>query len=245
MTEFHDADRDTSSPTHRHERRPGHSCLPDGTSSRNTSRTVNSATLAGRRADGFYRDSAGVHVLTRHLTYFAFFVDRQPPSAPRDLAGVVAEDGLTLRWLPGTDASGQLGKIVLFVNGEPYRNVQSDPVRSQAGRVRRGRHAHASHLLQLDAAGNVSHPYRTRSAWCRQLTGKSPRRGDRRPRGCGLRARPGHSRSRTRPPCPARSSGPPKSEAGAGVERDRPRGRTRGRVPRDEACLLRRRLEGG
>ena len=40
------------------------------------------------------------------------------PSAPRDLAGVVADDGLTLRWVPATDASGQLGNVTLYVNGE-------------------------------------------------------------------------------------------------------------------------------
>ena len=63
-----------------------------------------------------------MHVLTRHLTYFGLLLDDEAPSAPHDVAGVVASDGLTLRWIPGSDASGQLGNVVLFVNGEPYRN---------------------------------------------------------------------------------------------------------------------------
>ena len=128
----------------------------DGTTWR-TLASVNGTTLPVGRADGYYRDSAGVHVLTRHLSYFAFFGDDQPPTPPRDVAGVVAEDGLTLRWLPGTDDSGQLGKVVLLVNGEPYATFDPTQYEVKLGAFAAG-DTRVFSFLQYDAAGNVSEP---------------------------------------------------------------------------------------
>ena len=128
----------------------------DGTTWR-TLASVNGTTLPVGRADGYYRDSAGVHVLTRHLSYFAFFGDDQPPTPPRDVAGVVAEDGLTLRWLPGTDDSGQLGKVVLLVNGEPYATFDPTQFEVKLGAFAAG-DTRVFSFLQYDAAGNVSEP---------------------------------------------------------------------------------------
>ena len=83
---------------------------------------LQSASLPSGQQDGWYRDdSANIHILTRHLTWYALARDGEAPTAPRDLAGVLADDGLTLRWIPGTDSSGQIGNVLLYVNGEPYR----------------------------------------------------------------------------------------------------------------------------
>ena len=59
----------------------------NGTSSWNTIGPVDSSTLPATRRDGFYRDSDGVHVLTRHLTSFGLMLDNEAPSAPRRLRG--------------------------------------------------------------------------------------------------------------------------------------------------------------
>ena len=114
-------------------------------------------TLTAGRADGFYRDADGVHVLTRHLSYFALFADGEAPTPPRDVAGVVAEDGLTLRWVPGTDDSGELGSVVLLVNGEPYASFDPTQFEVKLGAFLPG-DTRIFSFLQYDAAGNVSVP---------------------------------------------------------------------------------------
>ena len=128
----------------------------DGTTWRMLPR-LTGTTLPSGKADGFYRDAAGVHVLTRHLSYFAFFGDMQPPTPPREIAGVVAADGLTLRWAPGTDDSGELGDVVLLVNGEPYASFGTKQFEAKMGAFGPG-DTRVFTFLQYDAAGNVSVP---------------------------------------------------------------------------------------
>ena len=111
-------------------------------------------------ADGFYRDAAGVHVLTRHLSYFAFFGDMQAPTPPLDVAGVVAADGLTLRWSPGTDDSGELGNVVLLVNGEPYASFAPTQLEVKMGAFGRGRHARL-HVPPVRRRGQRQRPLRS------------------------------------------------------------------------------------
>ena len=101
-----------------------------------------------------------MHVLTRHLTFFGLKLDDEAPTAPRDVAGVVAADGLTIRWIPGTDSSGQLGNVVLFVNGQPYRNFGPTELEAKLGAITPG-DTRTFTLVQLDAAGNTSGPSRT------------------------------------------------------------------------------------
>ena len=96
-------------------------------------------------------------MLTRHLTWFALPLDNQAPTAPRDLAGVVAADGLTLRWLPGTDSSGQLGNLLLYVNGEAYREFGPTEFEAKLGAFDAG-DSRSFTLVQQDAAGNSSPP---------------------------------------------------------------------------------------
>ncbi|HVC87411.1 MAG TPA: Ig-like domain-containing protein [Gaiellaceae bacterium] len=75
--------------------------------------------LPAGQSDGFYRDTAGVHILTRHLTLFALVRDNAPPVPPKDFAAVVAADGLTLRWGPGIDQV-LIQNFVLYVDGQVY-----------------------------------------------------------------------------------------------------------------------------
>ncbi|HUP31656.1 MAG TPA: PASTA domain-containing protein, partial [Gaiellaceae bacterium] len=115
-----------------------------------------SGSLPAGQADGWYRDGSGaVHILTRHLAWFALLRDNEAPTAPGHLAGVVADDGLTLRWIPGTDASGQLGNVVLFVNGEAYQEFETTQFEVKLGVFEPGDTRRFT-LVQLDAAGNAS-----------------------------------------------------------------------------------------
>ncbi|MGH3071841.1 MAG: beta strand repeat-containing protein [Gaiellaceae bacterium] len=113
------------------------------------------ASLPASRPDGFSRSGSDVHVWTRHLTHFGLMLDGEAPTAPRDLAGVVAGDGLTLRWVPGTDSSEQLGNVVLYVNGEGYREFGPTEFEAKLGAFAAG-DTRSFTLAQKDAAGNMS-----------------------------------------------------------------------------------------
>ncbi|HWG56720.1 MAG TPA: PASTA domain-containing protein, partial [Gaiellaceae bacterium] len=126
----------------------------DGTTWR-TLEPLEGTTLPADRRDGYYIDGAGVHVLTRHLTYFALGLDTEPPTPPTHLGGAIGADGLTIRWIPGRDNSRRLGNVVLFVNGEPYRNFGPTEYEAKLGPVLED-DTRTFHLVQLDAAGNAS-----------------------------------------------------------------------------------------
>ncbi len=128
----------------------------DGTSWRSLP-LLAGATLPAGQADGFYRDGAGAHVLTRHLTYFALLRDLEPPTPPRHIAGVVADDGLTLRWIPGSDNSGQLGQVLLSVNGQSYQGFDVTQFETKLGAFAADDTREFT-FVQLDAAGNRSRP---------------------------------------------------------------------------------------
>ena len=111
--------------------------------------------LPASQRDGFTRSGSDVHVWTRHLTYFGLMLDDGAPTPPRDLAGVLADDGLTLRWIPGTDSSGQIGNVLLYVNGESYREFGPTEFEAKLGAFAAG-DTRSFTLAQKDAAGNVS-----------------------------------------------------------------------------------------
>ena len=199
----------------------------NGTTSWNTMGPLGGTTLPAAQRDGFYRASDGVHVLTRHLTFFGLMLDDDAPTEPRDLAGVVAADGLTVRWVPGTDSSGQLGNVVMFVNGEPYRNFGPTELEAKLGDFARD-DTRTFTLVQTDAAGNTSrHTRRLRAV--PQLTGMGLDEATAALDGRGLHARP-RARGAERNRRARHGRRPDRPEAGAGVERDRPRGRPRRRV---------------
>jgi hypothetical protein len=112
-------------------------------------------TLPPARPDGFHGNESSVSVLTHHLTFFGLKVDDGLPTPPRHIAGVVAADGLTLRWIPGTDASGELGNVLLYVNGELYRAFGPRQFETKMGPFTPG-DSRVFTLVQLDAAGNRS-----------------------------------------------------------------------------------------
>ncbi len=129
------------------------------------------STLPAPQPDGFHGNTAVVNVLTHHLTFFGLKIDDGPPTPPRHIAGVVAADGLTLRWIPGRDASGQLGNVILYVNGEPYRAFGHRQFETKMGPFTPG-DSRVFSLVQLDAAGNRSaHGEQLRAV--PPLTGKS------------------------------------------------------------------------
>ena len=132
---------------------PGHS--PDAT----TWSTIPplGGPLPAQQRDGFSRSGTDVHVWTRHLTYFGLMLDGGAPTAPTGVAGVVASDGLTIRWIPGTDASGQLGNVILRVNGEDYREFGPTELEAKLGPFTEG-DTRTFMLVQKDAAGNASAP---------------------------------------------------------------------------------------
>ena len=68
---------------------------------------------------------------------------------------MLADDGLTLRWIPGTDSSGQIGNVLLYVNGEPYRWFGPTEFEAKLGPFTPG-DTRSFTLAQKDAAGNVS-----------------------------------------------------------------------------------------
>ena len=192
--------------------------------------------------DGFHGDTAAATVLTHHLTFFGLKVDDGPPTPPRHIAGVVASDGLTLRWIPGTDASGQLGNVLLYVNGEHYRTFGPRQYETKMGPFTPG-DSRIFTLVQLDAAGN-------RSAHGEELRAVPPLVGMSRDQavaalaaagfelGDGARAAGQHGRAgyRRRPDRTA-PRGP--------VDQDRLRRLARGHRAADAARLLRRRLQDG
>ncbi|HEY6031693.1 MAG TPA: PASTA domain-containing protein, partial [Gaiellaceae bacterium] len=106
-------------------------------------------------SDGFYTDASGVHILTMHLSQFTLLKDLQPPEAMQDLAGVVASDGLTIRWVPGNDNSGSIAQFTLFVNGEPYANYGGSEYEAKLGEIQPG-DTRSFTMREVDAAGNVS-----------------------------------------------------------------------------------------
>ena len=121
----------------------------------NTMGRLQGSTLPARSARRLPRRHPDAHVLTRHLTFFGLTLDDGAPTPPRHIAGVVASDGLTLRWIPGTDASGQLGNVLLYVNGEHYRTFGHRQYETKMGPFTPG-DSRVFSLVQLDAAGNRS-----------------------------------------------------------------------------------------
>jgi hypothetical protein len=122
------------------------------------------------REDGFFRADDGVHVLTRHLSLFALVRDVEPPSAPRAI-GVVGGDGLTLRWIPGTDNGGVSGQVRLYVNGSLFAHYDPTQTEAKLGPWTAGDTRRFT-FTQLDLAGNESAPTKA-LVGVPSLTGKS------------------------------------------------------------------------
>src|SRR5206468_7039508 len=91
-------------------------------------------TLPGSQPDGFFRDSAGTHVQTHHLTRFLVANDIASPSPASGLRGIFGDDGMTLGWTAGKDNSGFLGGATVYANGRPLADAGST-TEAKIGRV--------------------------------------------------------------------------------------------------------------
>jgi hypothetical protein len=105
--------------------------------------------------DGFYVGNGGIHVLTRHLSLFTLSKDLEAPEPPQAFGGGVGGDGLTLRWNPGRDNSGQIKQFTVFVNGQAYVNLPGTQFELKLGAWDPSDSRQFS-VREVDAAGNVS-----------------------------------------------------------------------------------------
>ena len=110
----------------------------------NTMSRLEDSTLPIAQRDGFHGDPQNAHVLTRHLTFFGLLLDDVPPSPPRHIAGVVAADGLTIRWIAGFDASERARQHRALRQRRGVPHLRPAPVRDENGAVHARRHAQRS-----------------------------------------------------------------------------------------------------
>ena len=113
--------------------------------------------LPANWADGFYRAADGIHILTRHLTLFSLLRDFEPPSPPEGFAAVVAGDGLTIRWAPGTDDASGIASFELYVNGEAFQSFDAQQFEVKLGDLQAGDTREFT-LTERDGVGNESGP---------------------------------------------------------------------------------------
>ena len=114
-----------------------------------------SAILPSRRADGYFVGPDGIHILTTHLSEFTLLHDHFPPPPPADFVGVVAADGLTLRWVPGDDETGAVAQVQLYVDGAHTTSFDSTQFETKLGPIAAG-DPRTFTLTETDRARNVS-----------------------------------------------------------------------------------------
>jgi hypothetical protein len=106
-------------------------------------------------SDGYFAGPGGIHILTKHLSDFTLLNDRFPPSPPRDVVGVVAADGLTLRWVPGLDPSGAIAQVQLYVDGTRTTSFGATQFETKLGPILAG-DPRTFTFTETDSAGNIS-----------------------------------------------------------------------------------------
>jgi chitinase len=106
-------------------------------------------------SDGYFATPGAIHILTLHLSDFTLLNDRFPPPPPRDTVGVVGADGLTLRWVPGTDLTGPIAQVQLYVDGTRVTTFDATQFETKLGPILAG-DPRTFALTETDAAGNVS-----------------------------------------------------------------------------------------
>ena len=97
-----------------------------------------SAILPSGRADGYFVGPDGIHILTTHLSEFTLLHDRFPPPPPAGFVGVVAADGLTLRWVPGDDETGAVAQVQLYVDGAHTTSFDTTQFETKLGPIAAG-----------------------------------------------------------------------------------------------------------
>ena len=122
-----------------------------------------SAILPSGRADGYFVGPDGIHILTTHLSEFTLFHDRFPPPPPAGFVGVVAADGLTLRWVPGDDETGAIAQVQLYVDGAHTTSFDTTQFETKLGPIAAG-DPRTFTMTETDRARNVSaHTYGLRA----------------------------------------------------------------------------------
>ena len=106
--------------------------------------------------DGYWRDHGSVHILTRHLSLFALVnsLTGLQLAPPRDFAGTVAGDGLTLRWAPGM-ANEQIANFSLYMDGQPFKRFGQREFETMLGPISAGVD-HRYTLTETSLAGSES-----------------------------------------------------------------------------------------
>ena len=89
----------------------------DGSGWRVLRRVPSAPVLPAAWNDGFYKDAAGFHLLTRHLTEFSLLRDFEAPSPPSTVRVYSAANGLRMTWKPGPDNSGTYDNVSVRADG--------------------------------------------------------------------------------------------------------------------------------
>jgi hypothetical protein len=105
--------------------------------------------------DGFWTAADGIHILTRHLSLFALLKDLEAPQAPQNVRGYLGPDGLTIRWLPGSDNSGTYDYVTLFAGSSDTGHFGPDYTATTVAGWTPG-DPRIFRLQETDLAGNQS-----------------------------------------------------------------------------------------
>ena len=127
----------------------------DGSAWRVIHRVPTGGTLPAGWVDGFFTASDGVHVLTRHLSLFALLKDLEAPQAPQNVRGYVGPNGLTIRWLPGSDNSGTYDYVTIFADSTDSGRYGPDYTAATLAGWKPG-DTRIVRLQETDLAGNQS-----------------------------------------------------------------------------------------
>ena len=120
------------------------------------SRVPSAGTLPTGWEDGFYTDSAGFHIMTKHLSVFGLLHDLEAPNPPQNVRGFVGPTGgLTLRWTPGSDNSGTYDFVTLFSDATDAGHFGVDYTAASIGGWSVG-DPRIFRLKETDLAGNES-----------------------------------------------------------------------------------------
>jgi hypothetical protein len=143
-----------------------------GGSWRVLARVPTAGTLPAGWDDGFFTDSSGFHILTKHLSVFALLHDVEPPQPPQNVRGYLGPSGLTIRWLAGADNSGTYDFVTVYSDSKDLGHYGVDYTAAGVGawspsdpRIFR--------LKETDLAGNES-PLTRALLPLPSLVGKTP-----------------------------------------------------------------------
>jgi hypothetical protein len=119
------------------------------------SRVPSAGTLPTGWEDGFYTDSAGFHIMTKHLSVFGLLHDLEAPNPPQNVRGYLGPTGLTLRWTPGADNSGTYDFVTVFSDSTDAGHFGVDFTAASIGPWSAG-DPRIFRLKETDLAGNES-----------------------------------------------------------------------------------------